>query len=89
MTKAGKQRNLEVFHSRMDVELNWPEAFAVDDDWQDFCSKTLLVDTEQVLEEKIHLVMSEHLIVQTEETLDYTMMQTKKEQRSSALASND
>ena len=39
---------------------NWPETFVVDDGWQDFRSKTLLVDTRQVLEEEIHLVTSEH-----------------------------
>ena len=68
---------------------NWPETFVVDDGWQDFRSKTLLVDTTQVLEEEIHLVMSEHLIVQTEETLDYTMTETMKEHRSLAFASNN
>ena len=68
---------------------NWPETFVVDDSWQDFRSGTLLVDTQQVLEEETHLVMSEHLIVQTEETLDYTMTETKKEHRSSAFASNN
>ena len=68
---------------------NWPEIFVVDDGWQDFHSETLLVDTEQVLEEEIHLVMSEHLILQTEETLDYTMTETMKEHRSLAFASNN
>ena len=47
------------------------------------------MDTEQVLEEEIHLVMSEHLIVQTEETLDYTMTETMKEHRSLAFTSNN
>ena len=68
---------------------NWPETFVVDNGWQDFRSGTLLVDTEQVLEEEIHLVMSEHLVVQTEETLDYRMTETRKEHRSSAFASNN
>ena len=68
---------------------NWPETFFVDNGWQDFRSEILLVDTEQVLEEEVHLVMSEHLIVQTEETLDYTMTETRKEHRSSAFASNN
>ena len=68
---------------------NWPETFVVDNGWQHFRSETLLVDTEQVLEEEIHLVMSEHLVVQTEETLDYTMTETRKEHRSLALASNN
>ena len=68
---------------------NWPETFFVDNGWQDFRSEILLVDTEQVLEEEIHLVMSEHLIVQTEETLDYTMTETMKEHRSLAFASNN
>ena len=68
---------------------NWPETFVVDNGWQDFRSGTLLVDTQQVLEEETHLVMSEHLIVQTEETLDYTMTETMKEHRSLAFASNN
>ena len=68
---------------------NWPETFVVDDGWQDFRFKTLLVDTTQVLDEEIHLVMSKHLIVQTEETLDYTMTETRKEHRSLAFASNN
>ena len=68
---------------------NWPETFVVDIGWQDFQSETLLVDTEQVSEEEIHLVMSEHLIVQTEETLDYTMTETMKEHRSLAFTSNN
>ena len=68
---------------------NWPEIFVVDNGWQDFRSETLLVDTEQVLEEEIHLVMSEHLVVQTEETLDYRMTETMQEHRSLAFASNN
>ena len=68
---------------------NRPETFVVDNGWQDFRSGTLLVDTEQVLEEETHLIMSEHLIVQTEETLDYTMTETMQEHRSSAFASNN
>ena len=47
------------------------------------------MDTERVLEEEIHLVMSEHLVVQTEETLDYRMTETMQEHRSLAFASNN
>ena len=68
---------------------NWPETFVVDDGWKDFSSETLLLDTTEVLEEEIHLVMSEHLIVQTEEILDYPMTETRKEHRSLAFASNN
>ena len=50
---------------------NWPETFVVDNGWPDFRSETLLLDTTEVLEGEIHLVISEHLIVQTEENLDY------------------
>ena len=46
------------------------------------------VDTEQALEEEIHLIMRVHLIVQTEEFLDYTMTETMKEHRSLPFASN-
>ena len=90
MTNAESDANKET-SKRLTAERmrNWPEIFVVDDGWQDFHSETLLVDTEQVLEEEIHLVMSEHLIVQTEETLDYTMTETMKEHRSLAFASNN
>ena len=50
---------------------NWPETFVVDNGWPDFRSETVLLDTTEVLEGEIHLVISEHLIVQTEENLDY------------------
>ena len=76
---------------RLAAEWMWnrPETFVVDNGWQDFRSGTLLVDTQQVLEEETHLVMSEHLIVQTKETLDYTMTETMKEHRSLAFAANN
>ena len=76
---------------RLAAEWMWnrPETFVVDNGWQEFRSGTLLVDTQQVLEEEIHLVMSEHLVVQTEETLDYTMTETMQEHRSLAFASNN
>ena len=67
---------------------NWPETFVVDNGWQDFRLETLLVDTEQVLEEEIHLVISEHLVVQTEESLDYTVTETMQVHRSLAFASS-
>ena len=90
MTNAESDANKET-SKRLTAEWmrNWPETFFVDNGWQDFRSEILLVDTEQVLEEEIHLVMSEHLIVQTEETLDYTMTETMKEHRSLAFASNN
>ena len=90
MTNAESDANKET-SKRLTAEWmrNWPEIFVVDDGWQDFHSETLFVDTEQVLKEEIHLVMSEHLVVQTEETFDYRMTETRKEHRSSAFASNN
>ena len=67
---------------------NWPETFVVDDGCQDFRSEKLLVDTIQVLEDEIHLVMSEHSIVQTEENLSFIMTETLKEHRSVTFASS-
>ena len=66
----------------------WPETFVVDDSWQDFRSETLLVDNTQVFKDEIHMVMNEHLVVQTEETLDYTMTETMQEHRSLVYASS-
>ena len=67
---------------------NWSETFIVDNGRQDVRSETLLVDTKQVLEEDIHLGMSEQSIVQTEEILKYTLTETRKEHRNSAFASS-
>ena len=44
------------------------------------------MDTKQIFEEGIHLVMSDHSILQTEENLNYTMTETRKEHRSSTFA---
>ena len=65
---------------------NWPETFVVDNGWQDFRSEILQVATEQVLKNEIQLVMSDHLVVQTEEASEYTMTETMKEHRSLAFA---
>ena len=67
---------------------NWSETFIVDNGRQDVRSETLLVDTKQVLEEEIHLGMSEHSIVQTEEVLNHTMAETRKEHRFLSFASS-
>ena len=86
MTNAESDANKET-SKRLAAEWMWnrPETFVVDNGWQDFHSGTLLVDTQQVLEEETHLVMSEHLIVQTEETLD-AMTETMQEHRSLTFA---
>ena len=67
---------------------NWSETFIVDNGRQDVRSETLLVDTKQVLEEEIHLGMSEHSISQTKENLNHTMTETRKEHRFLSFASS-
>ena len=64
------------------------ETFIVDNGRQDVHSETLLVDTKQVLEEDIHLGMSEHSISQTKENLNHTMAATRKEHRFLSFASS-
>ena len=64
------------------------ETFIVDNGRQDVRSETLLVDTKQVLEEDIHLGMSEHSISQTKENLNHTMAETRKEHRFLSFASS-
>ena len=67
---------------------NWSKTFIVDNGWQDVRSETLLVDTKQVLEEDIHLGMSEHSISQTKENLNHTVTETRKEHRFLSFASS-
>ena len=67
---------------------NWSETFIEDNGRQDVRSETLLVDTKQVLEEDIHLGMSEHSISQTKENLNHTMAETRKEHRFLSFASS-
>ena len=64
------------------------ETFIVDNGRQDVRSETLLVDTKQVLEEDIHLGMSELSISQTKENLNHTMAETRKEHRFLSFASS-
>ena len=61
---------------------NWSETIIVDNGRQDFRSETFLVDTKHVVEEEIHLVISDHSIVLREQNLKYTMTETRKEHRS-------
>ena len=49
---------------------NWPRTSVEDVGWQDFRSESLFVVTTQVLEDAIHLVMSERLVMRTEENLN-------------------
>ena len=81
-----KQGNLEAPHSG--IIQNWSKRILVENCRQDFRSETLLVDNKQVLKEEIHLIMSEHSIVQTEVNLNYTITETKKECRSLAFATS-
>ena len=67
---------------------NWSKTFIVDNSRQDVRSETLLMDTKQVLEEKVHMCMSEQSIVQTEEILKYTLTETRKEHRFLSFASS-
>ena len=64
------------------------ETFIVDNGRQDVRSETLLVVTKQVLEEDIHLGMSEHSVSQTKENLNHTMAETRKEHRFLSFASS-
>ena len=64
------------------------ETFIVDNGRQDVRSETLLVDNKQVLEEDIHLGLSEHSISQTKENLNHTMAETRKEHRFLSFASS-
>ena len=66
----------------------WSKTFIVDNSWQDVRTEFLLMDTKQVLEEKVHMFMSEQSIVQTEEILKYTLTETRKEHRNSTFASS-
>ena len=66
---------------------NLSETFVVRNRRQDFRSETLLVETKYDFGEEIHLAMSEHLIAQSEDILDYTMTETTKQHRSLAFAS--
>ena len=88
MTNVESDANKET-SKNLTAQWIWLETFVVDDGWQEFRSETLLLDTTEVLKEEIHLVMSEHLIVQTEENLDYPMMETSKEHRSLEFALNN
>ena len=65
---------------------NLSETIVVENCRQDLRSETFLMDTKQLLEEEIHLV-SEQSIVQTQENLNYTLTETRKEHRSLTFAS--
>ena len=67
---------------------NWSKTFILDNGWQEVRSETLLMDTKQVLEKEVHMFISEQSIVQTEENLNYTLTETRKEHRFLSFASS-
>ena len=84
--KLANQGTLQLITTECIQKLS--ETFIVDNGRQDVRSETLLVDTKQVLEEDIHLGMSEHSISQTKENLNHTMAETRKEHRFLSFASS-
>ena len=67
---------------------NWPRTSVEDVGWQDFRSESHFVVTTQVLEDAIHLVMSERLVMRTEENLNLIKTEMRQEHRRLPFASS-
>ena len=67
---------------------NSPDIFVVERNWQEVSTKTLLVEIKQVWKEEMHLAMSDHMIVEQDENMGFSIVEEKKEHESFAIKSN-
>ena len=67
---------------------NSPDIFVVERNWQEVSTKTLLVEIKQVWKEEMHLAVSDHMIVEPDENMGFSIVEEKKEHESFAIKSN-
>ena len=67
---------------------NSPDIFVVERNWQEVSTKTLLVEIKQVWKEEMHLAVSDHMKVEQDENMGFSIVEEKNEHESFAIKSN-
>ena len=67
---------------------NSPDIFVVERNWQEVSSKPLLLEIKQVWQDEMHLAVSDHMIVEQDENMGFSIVEEKNEHECFAIKSN-
>ena len=67
---------------------NSPDIFVVERNWQEVSTKPLLLEIKQVWQDEMHLAVSDHMIVEQDENMGFSIVEEKNERESFAIKSN-
>ena len=67
---------------------NSPNIFVVGRNWQEVSTKPLLLENKQVWQDEMHLAVSDHMKVEQDENMGFSIVEEKNEHESFAIKSN-
>ena len=67
---------------------NSPDIFVVERNWQEVSTKPLLLENKQVWQDEIHLAVSDHMKVEQDENMGFSIVEEKNEHESFAIKLN-
>ena len=67
---------------------NSPDKFVVERNWQEVSTKPLLLEIKQVWQDEMHLAVSDHMIVEQDENMGFSIVEEKNEHESFAIESD-
>ena len=67
---------------------NSPDIFVVERNWQEVSTKPLLLENKQVWQDEMHLAVSDHMKVEQDENMGFSIVEEKNEHESFAIKSN-
>ena len=67
---------------------NSPDIFVVERNWQEVSTKPLLLEIKQVWQDEMHLAVSDHMIVEQDENMGFSIVEEKNEHESFAIESD-
>ena len=67
---------------------NSPDKFVVERNWQEVSTKPLLLENKQVWQDERHLAVSDHMKVEQDENMGFSIVEEKNEHESFAIKSN-
>ena len=67
---------------------NSPDIFVVERNWQEVSTKLLLLENKQVWQDEMHLAVSDHMKVEQDENMGFSIVEEKNEHESFAIKSN-
>ena len=67
---------------------NSPNIFVVERNWQEVSTKPLLLENKQVWQDEMHLAVSDHMTVEQDKNMGFSIVEEKNEYESFAIKSN-